>query len=154
MVLKRNLTKKATYFILAIVLVVALIAAIYLTFIYLPECQNFACFQSYMTKCSRATFVNEEPEASWGYEIKMAQGKECVINVKLLMAKQGELGVEKFVGHEMTCYYPLGSSAYPEKDLSKCHGLLKEEIQEIIINKLHSHILENLGKFDESLSKL
>jgi hypothetical protein len=53
----------------------------------------------------------------------------------------------------MTCYYPLGTAAYAEKDLSKCHGLLKEELQTIIINKLHAYILENLGKVEEGLEK-
>ncbi|MCU0642155.1 MAG: hypothetical protein MUF61_01065 [archaeon] len=107
-----------------------------------------------MSKCSKATFVNDEPEASWGYKILGIEDRECIVNVRLLMAKKGELGVNELVGHEMQCSYPKGMVAYVEKDLSKCHGLLKEELQTIVITKLHTYILENLGKFDESLSKV
>jgi hypothetical protein len=104
-----------------------------------------------MARCSKGTFVNDEPQASWGYRILGTESKQCEIEVTLLQAKQGELGIDKFVGDEMTCYYPVGISAYAEKDLTKCHGLLKEELQQIIINKLHAYVIENLGKLDESL---
>ena len=51
----------------------------------------------------------------------------------------------------MSCFYDFGIAEYPEKDLSKCHGRLKEELQRIVIEKLHSHILENLGKIEAGL---
>jgi hypothetical protein len=135
-------------------LALVMIGAIYLGFFYLPECQNYECFQKYMIKCSKATYINEEPEASWGYRINGARNGDCEITVTLLQAKQGELRINALAGEEMKCYYTKGTSAYPEKDLVKCHGILKEDMQTLIINKLHAYILENLGKFEESLSKL
>ena len=54
----------------------------------------------------------------------------------------------------MNCYYPPGTAAYPERDLSMCHGRLKEELQGIIITKLHTYIIDNLGKLDDELSKV
>jgi hypothetical protein len=51
----------------------------------------------------------------------------------------------------MTCSYPLGIVDYPEKNLDLCTGKLKEGMQKVIIQKLYTHILNNLGKLDESL---
>jgi len=154
MVLKIHPVRRVFYIGLIAVFVIVLCIAVYLSFIYVPKCEDIECFQSYMTKCSKATYIDEEPEASWGYEIIGAEGTDCAINVKMLLAKKGELGIEKLEGHDMKCYYPIGTFAYPERDLSKCHGLLKEEIQEIIINKLHTYLIENFGKFNESLGRL
>ncbi|KKQ16334.1 MAG: hypothetical protein US28_C0002G0001, partial [Candidatus Daviesbacteria bacterium GW2011_GWA1_36_8] len=49
------------------------------------------------------------------------------------------------------CLYERGVSAYPEKDLAKCHGRLKEELQTEIIKKLHSYVLTNVGDINRSL---
>lgn len=142
------------YGVLIAVLVFAIAGYIYTTYYYKITCENYECWKGYMEKCSTATFIDEEPEASWRYTINGLENKECAITVRLLQAKRGELGLEKLVGSEMTCYYPIGKAGYPQNDLSRCHGILKEELQGVIINKLHSYILENLGKFDESLSKI
>lgn len=150
--LRKN--RKYAYVALIAVIVLLVIGGVSLTVFYQPDCQNYECWQKYMSRCSSATFINEEPEASWGYTVAGVREGQCEITVKLLQAKQGELGIDKIVGHEMACSYPKGVSSYAEKDLSKCHGLLKEDLQEIIINKLHSYILENLGKFNETLSNV
>jgi hypothetical protein len=146
--------RRIAYIAIVVIVILAVLGAGYLTFFYNPECKNFECWQKYMSRCSRATFINEEPEASWGYTIKGMSNKQCHITVKLLQAKQGELGISKIIGEEMDCYYPKGTATYVEKDLSKCHGLLKEELQQIIINKLHAYILENLGEFDKALGRV
>jgi hypothetical protein len=147
--LKEN--RKKVYIALIVIVVLALAGAVYLTFFYVPQCQNYECWQKYMSRCSKATFINDEAEASWKYEVEGSESNQCVISVELLMAKQGELGIEKLGGEEMSCSYPMGATAYAEKDLSKCHGLLKEELQTMMITKLHSYILENLGKIEEGL---
>lgn len=149
--------KHKTIILIEIIIIAALAVSggVYLTFFYHPECNSYACWQKYMTSCTKkASFINEEPEASWGYTISGLADDRCAITVKLLQVKQGELGMDKIVGEEMSCSYLKGTSAYAEKDLSKCHGLLKEGLQQIIINKLHSYILENLGKFGESLKSI
>ena len=76
------------------------------------------------------------------------------MNVKLLQAKRGELGIDRLAGYEMECNYPDGVGTYPEKDLEKCHGKLREELQQIIIEKLHAYIIENLGKIDRELNSV
>jgi hypothetical protein len=145
--------RRRIYIGLIILVVIVLAAAVYFTFSFVPACQNFECFQGKMVECSKGSYVNEDPDATWIYTINGKSGDNCIINVKLLMAKKGEIGIDKLIGEDMTCYYPVGLSAYPEKDLTKCHGLLKEDLQGIVINKLHAYILENFGKFEESLKK-
>jgi len=146
-------TKKRMRTILIVLFAAFVIVFIYLNFIYLPKCQNYECWQEYMTKCKRASFVSEQTEASWGYVIKGKVDDTCSIEVTLLLAKKGELGITKLVGNKMTCDYPIGRATYPEKDLSMCHGLLKEELQTLIINKLHAYVLENLGQVAEGLEQ-
>ena len=128
-------------------------AAVYFNSFYTPKCESFECFKNKMIACSRASYINEEPEASWGYYIRGTSGGACKVDVMLLLAKKGELGVDKLTGKGMVCYYPLEMYAYPEKDLSKCHGLLKEDLQTIVISKLHAYVLENLGKVEKGLEE-
>lgn len=146
--------RRSLYITLVVVLVIAAVLAVYFSFFYVPECANYGCFKEHMAKCSKVFYINEEPAASWGYNIRGDSGDNCVIRITLLMAKEGELEVAKFVGHTMDCSYPLGVTNYPEKELGKCHGLLKEDLQTVIITKLHMYVIENLGKFDESIEKV
>ncbi len=149
-----NVKRIIIFVVIGIILIVCAVGAIYLTFFNIQQCSNYECWQKYMKICSKISFINEETEASWGYVIKEIKNKQCVIEVTMLQAKKGELGIEKLMGEKMTCYYPEGIVAYAQRDLSKCHGLLKEELQVIIINKLHAYILENLGKFEESINSI
>ncbi len=156
-----NVENKITKFLLSksgilIIILILLIAAnvIYVTFYYTGTCDSFECFQNEMKDCSRVTYINDEPDASWKYNILGEEGKSCVVNVKLLQAKKGELGIDRIVGYDMDCTYPLSVGTYPEKDLSRCHGRLKEELQGIVIEKLHTNILENLGEIESSIAGL
>jgi len=147
---------KRHFKIIAIVaLCIVILVSAYFLFLYKPKtCTTPECFLTAMQSCSKKIYINDEPEASWEYQIKGVENGQCKVNVKLLLAKQGELGIDKLVGIDMDCSYPSGVSTYPEKDLNKCHGLLKEELQNIIINKLHSYIIENLGQIKEELTKI
>jgi len=108
------------------------------------KCGTQECFDKLMESCNFGNYVNEEPEASWGYQIKGKKINHCEINVKLLQVKEGNLDLRKFEGDSMICSYPLGVVFPPEKDLSFCTGLLKEDLQEVLIKNLHSYILDNL----------
>jgi len=105
-----------------------------------------------MEKCSKARYVNDAPEASWRYTILGEKDGACNIEVKLIQAKQGELGLEALMGYSMGCESRIGAAGYPEKNLENCHGRLKEELQGVMINKLYGYILQNVGKINESLS--
>lgn len=115
------------------------------------ECADYSCFQENMASCSKARYVNEEAEASWLYSIERRFEGQCEIEVTLLQAKSGDLGLRDFEGHSMLCTYASGIVTYPDKDLSVCHGLLKEDLQGLIIEKLHSYILANLDDIKAGL---
>lgn len=135
------------------VIVFVTVIGVYSFFKYSPECQSYDCFQSKMKSCSSVSYINDQPEAIWKYVVQGRDGGICKIEVTLVHAKKGELGIDKFEKMSMLCEYPYGFASYPEKDISKCHGRLKEELQNLIINKLHSYIIENLGKFNDELNK-
>lgn len=144
-------TRGKVAIVLFIVALVFLGFAIYTTFYQGEQCVNYSCFQKNMAACNEASYINEEPEASWGYNIIGSDGGDCIIRVKLLQAKQGTLEIAGLRGYYMDCYYSKGIATYPEKNLDNCHGRLKEELQGVLINKLYAHILQNLGQISESL---
>ena len=138
---------------LGVLSITAIVFALYFT-IYQPvKCDSYECFQGKMMTCEKATYINEEPEASWKYEIKNSENGECKIEVILLQAKKGDLELENLAGLGMECRYPEGIITYPEKDLGACSGALKEQLQGIVIKKLYTYILDNLGELDEELSQ-
>ena len=53
----------------------------------------------------------------------------------------------------MVCQTPLGSAVSPEQNLKNCNGKLKEDLQEIVIQRMHSYILKNVGEVSEELVK-
>jgi hypothetical protein len=144
--------KKEGVFIVAILFVLFAAFALYSTFSY-KTCYVYGCFQERMTKCAFATFINEEPEASWQYDIEGKSQGKCAIQVTLLQAKEGDLSLKGFEKHTMLCLYELGTAAYPEKDMAKCHGLLKEDLQGVLITKLHEYVINNLGSINGVLNK-
>ena len=48
----------------------------------------------------------------------------------------------------MNCMLPLGVRMIPESDIGNCHGLLKEGLQDIIIKRLHTYLVENIGQIN------
>lgn len=140
-------------FIFIALTVVALAIALYVTFSYSQDCQNYSCFKDAMSRCSKAKYLNDNIDATWHYTILGREGENCVVKVRLLQAKQGELGIDDLNGLSMECSYPEGLAEYPEKDMTKCHGILKEELQALIIKKLHNYLLQNLGQFNQTLQE-
>ena len=143
--------KRAILLILAGFLVLFLI---YYIFLYAKKCDNQECFNSHLYLCSKATYLDDKEDGTWFYSIKGKELGSCLVNVKLLQAKKGAAGLEKIEGYDMDCYLALGYVVQPQADLSFCHGRLKEEIQDMLIQKMHSYILSNLGTIGEELKKI
>ena len=136
-----------------LVVVVLLLIAVYFTFYSAEKCAGYECFQEAMKGCDKnVVYINEEPEASWRYTILGTEGSMCEIKVELVLAKEGTLGINKLENQEMVCSYPQGVSNYPEKELDNCHGILKEGLQKMIIDKLKKYIIEHLGSYEGSLN--
>jgi len=139
--------------ILIVVIIIIAVLALYLTFFYTKNCSDASCFNSALVKCRRASFINDAEDATWLYNIKSKSQGECKIDVKLLQLKQGTNEMAGMEGKEMVCYLPLGTITSPQGNLANCHGLLKEEMQSLIINRLHNYIVNNLGQISEELTK-
>ena len=136
--------------ILAILAIIAGVIALYQTF--LPvNCGEFECFVDSMKKCSPAKYVNEGEDASWLYQIQGIDDNNCAIMVTLLNAKKGDVGLREFEGDSMTCFYEKGYIAYPERNIGTCHGVLKEDLQNLVIEKLYNYVVTNLKDIRDEL---
>jgi hypothetical protein len=139
---------------LPILILIILIAAIYFTFFYYYKCETLSCFQEHQKECARTKYINDASDATWGYFINGKDGDNCVITTELIHLKTGTLEKQNLEGKNMKCYLPLGKTTAPESDLFLCHGLLKEDLQNMIIQRLHKHIIENIGEIAEELNKV
>jgi hypothetical protein len=148
---KKSGKRRVIGIVLVLILVIAALIASYISFFSVKTCTSLECFQKSLTQCSKVSYINDDKAATWQYKIEGDKQGYCNIEVTLLQAKEGDISLSKAEGESMTCRYIVGKVVYPEKDLGKCNGLLKENIQEIIIEKLHKYILQNLGSLDENL---
>ncbi len=141
-------------FIIIIFVFLAVLTFVYFILFYTRECENRDCFSNALLKCNKAVWVNDVEEATWAYTIKGISEESCEVEVKLLVVKKGGVEMESVQGESMTCYIPLNTFISPEQDLGRCNGVLKEKLQEMLIKRLHSYILENLGEIGEELTKV
>ncbi len=145
------LEKRGIEKIAIIVVAVILIITLYFTFFFSYTCKDIACYKSHQEKCVKTTFIDDTKEITWYYEIKGKKGKTCEIYVEVLQIKEGSPDKLSLEGQSMNCYLPLKDTRIPRSDISLCHGILKEELQNIIIKKLHSYVVENIGEIKEEL---
>ncbi len=144
--------EKKVIILIAAIVVIA-IGAIFFTFFYTKKCSDVSCFNSALLECFRASYIDDARDLVWLYEIKGKYQDKCRVKVKLLEVKEGLSEASFLEGKEMMCSLPLGTVAAPQENLKNCHGLLKEGMQELIINRLHSYIVDNLGQISEELNK-
>jgi hypothetical protein len=149
MALKRS--DKVALMIIGIIIVI--IVSLYFTFYYAYTCKDMACYESHQEKCSKTVFVNDAEDTVWKYFIQGKTDGKCEVEVTALVIKEGDISQKKLEGKSMTCLLPDKSTALPESDIARCSGELKEELQNLIIQKLHTYILENLGTISQELQQ-
>ncbi|MCW8966859.1 MAG: hypothetical protein OQK82_09280 [Candidatus Pacearchaeota archaeon] len=132
-------------------IVIIFFSAVYFTFFFSYSCDDLACYKAHQRECSRTKFVNNNEGTIWKYQIIGEANKTCEIDVEVLQIKEGSTDKKRIEGKTMICYLPLGDDTSPELDITNCHGLLKEELQKMIIEKLHLYIIENIGEISEEL---
>lgn len=109
------------------------------------ECNDINCYKEYLLKCKKSFLINEDDNYAYRYEIlKNNENSYCDVNVRLLKVKNGTAESEKLEGLNMICKVNKFEDIMPEKNILSCSGKLREELQEIIINRLHNTILQNL----------
>jgi hypothetical protein len=137
-----------------VLLVLIVVFLIYLLYPFTKECYDKECFSESLVNCEKAQWINDDQDATWFYSILGEKDRKCEIKVKLLQTKKGGLELRKIEGTSMVCELPLKTMLIPEQNLEKCHGLLKEGLQDLIIKKMHSYILENIGEITKNITAL
>jgi len=142
---------------------IILLALLVFSFFYTKKCSTYQCFNSAVVNCQKASYLDDSVEATWQYKVLGNEDGKCVINVKLLMVKKGQTDAESLVGKEMTCYLSKDEASSiltknqdikPQSDINKCQGVLKEDMQAIIIKNLWGVIIKNLGSIKEEITPL
>ena len=134
-----------------IILVIALVGFSVWFFIgYSKPCGDSACYSNAIKSCKHVSWVKEDAQASWVYTIKgNTEGDNCEVEVRLREMKQGTIDSEKLEGKDMLCTVLKSDTQFPEKDISRCSGELKEELQDLIIQRMHNYLLENVGEIQQ-----
>ena len=148
---KKRIKITGIVMLIAIVFVLAILAQ--LNFFSKTKCSEEGCFRSSLVACNRAVYQSEEEEATWLYEVKGESKEGCLVKVKLLYLKKGTVDMESLAEKEMTCEVPLETYLKPQDNLEYCHGELKEEIQSLLIKKMHDYIIKNLRQISAELNK-
>jgi hypothetical protein len=144
--------KKRMILALAILIISLGVFLSYFLFFYITPVSSSQEFVDAIINCKKVSWIREDIQASWLYIIKGdAKEGECEIEIQLLKIKKGAIDNEKLEGEKMTCTILKNEIKLPEKDFSQCTGVLKEELQGIIIQRMHNYLLENLEKADEGI---
>ena len=138
--------------IIGIVVLALLGVLLFFTFFYVKHVSSQEEFKQEFFNCNRASFVSDQDIAVWEYEILGKKKGLCSVEVELVSAKQGIADVDKLEGKSMICEIPLGVVASPEGNLKLCHGRLKEDIQDILIEKMHTYVTGNLDVIGNALA--
>lgn len=131
----------------ALIVLAVLIWGVWVVFFSYATCETWDCFNGKLEDCGKVKFIGGN-DMIFEYTIEGSSGGECEVGVQLL---QGELNNQESLKLEMrrmTCMLPKGVVMIPESDIGKCSGLLKEGLQDLIIKRLHSNIVQNLGRIN------
>jgi hypothetical protein len=136
------------------VLILTVIILAYFYFFNIPKCDNYECFADALIKCKRSDFIGDSNNLIISYKILGKSGDYCLTNVKVSEIKKGSLELAPLLNKEMECSTPFGVLSKPEGNLKNCHGELRELLQETVINRMHSQIVENIGKVSQELTQV
>jgi|SRR3989344_5547737 len=136
------------------IIIIVIVATTYFVWGFFTTCSSQECFDKALVKCSRTSFVSDTENMLMQYKIRGMNSGDCLVNVKLLQVKKGSSELSVLEGQEMDCNLPFGIVVVPEGDTTICHGRLKEEIQSIIIKRMHAQIIQNIGKISAETTNI
>ena len=148
--MKKGKNKLVLRIILVVAILVILGVLIWMNFFHAKKCESQECFDFALRDCKRAQFV-KQGDISMKYLILGKNGDECKVYMMVLGVNIAEVDEARLVGKSMFCLVPLGVVIEPESQIDNCHGLLKEELQDMIIENLHRQIVQNLGEINGDL---
>lgn len=130
--------------ILVIVLLLGIFFVYWYYFLYFERCNDQECFFDKLQNCEKSQFTFNG-NITFNYKILYEEEDSCVVKVRLLRSFWRGNVFDSLTNKEMECYLNKGKLVFPETDLDKCYGPLKEGLQELIIQKLHKYVLDNLA---------
>ena len=135
------------------VIVVGLLSWFFFSVNYTKVCEDDNCFNSALSICKKAEFLKDTTDARWYYKISgPTTNDRCEVYVKLAQLRKGGIEIVKLEGKDMICKIPYSVVESPQREIESCHGELKEEIQSLLIQKMHSYLLENLGQVNKEFT--
>ena len=140
--------------IMLIIVFAGLITSLYFAYFYMTTCPDKECFTKAIIDCKRKSFTDDNDNSIIQYRIIGQREGVCKTNVKILQIKRGTADLAILENKEMICSTEIGVYTEPESNLRECHGELKEQIQEMIIQRMHSQIMENLGKISDEITRV
>ena len=123
------------------------ILGIWMFFFSYASCDTWECFNAHLKDCSKVKFIGGT-DMVFEYIIKGSSNGECEVAVQLLQGKFNNQDSIKLEMQKMTCSLPKGVVMIPESDIGNCHGMLKEGLQDLVIKKLYTYLVQNLGKLN------
>ncbi len=147
---KMNFHWRSFLFFISIFVLFWLIFQIFFAY---EDCRNRECFNDNLKDCDRAKFVSGN-DMIFEYVIKGKSGNSCEVVVELLQGELNNADSKKLEGKKMICMLPIGVIMNPESDIGICHGILKEGLQDLVIKKLHTYLIQNLGKLNLEIAGL
>jgi len=132
------------------ILLFLLLVTVVIGFFFIPDCNSRDCFTKAMFDCKKSNFESTVKNVTWQYSVKGTSDDSCVVSVRASNVQMEADIADKLEGQSMNCYIPnnVAGSFMPEAKLEYCHGILKEGLQDLIIEKMHLYIMQNLGQFN------
>jgi hypothetical protein len=150
---KNNYSKKVIILLNILKLIVIAIicvaagAIIYFAFYSQSTCEDIGCYNDALLNCKKVSFIRTGEDSVWQYDIlNVRDDSSCNVQVRLLKRTDGEIIFENLQDQSMICMVYNTEDSFPEEDMSRCHGKLKEGFQEIIIDRMHNYLLQNIGE--------
>jgi hypothetical protein len=144
-------SSKKIKIIFIVLILILIIFLVYILFIKSKNCKNEECFFNSLKSCKKTYFLNEDSQYSWAYFIsKQASADSCEVKVRLMSIKKNSIDLRVLQNKEMTCIIPKKKADFPEKDISKCSGVLKENLQDLIIQRMYDYLLTNVQEINIS----
>ncbi len=116
------------------------------------NCEDEQCFISALKDCSYAKYTGVRNLNYYQYTTHGRTNGNCAVEVKLVKMALGTdpKKVEKFEGKWMNCEIPASeidkmTTFNFDNMLNYCSGPLKEAMYELMIEKLYTVIIQNMG---------
>lgn len=142
---------KNTKIILIAIMVIIVIFLAYNFIIKTKYCENEGCFFNSLNNCKKISFIKEDFKYSWLYTISKEISKDsCEVKIKLLEVKKEGIDSKILENKEMVCIVSKTAINFPEEEISTCSGVLKENLQDLIIKRMYDYLLTNIQEINTS----